>query len=67
MAGIITETPTTVAMVEYCFLFAAFAYLYIGKRNNFNTIKVANAIKMVLIVNKYMAPKKYVKFPFANP
>ncbi|CAI8157928.1 MAG: Uncharacterised protein [Polaribacter sp. SA4-10] len=67
IAGIITEIPITVAIVEYCFLLAAFAYLCIGKRNNLNTKNVANAIKIVLIMNKYIAPKKYVKFPIAKP
>ena len=58
IAGIITAIPTIVAIVEYLFLLATFAYLYIGKPNSFITKNVANAIKIVLIINKYIAPIK---------
>ena len=40
------------------FLLAELIYLTIGNRKYFTITKVAKAIKIVLIVNKNIAPKK---------
>src|SRR5690606_40419071 len=67
MAGMVTTMASTVATREIKRLRLELAYLNIGKRNTLITIKVAMAIKMVFMVNKYMAPPKYSKLPFASP
>ena len=47
--------------------FLEFTYLNIGNRNNFITMKEDSAIKIVFIVNKYIAPPKYIKSPWDKP
>ena len=58
---------TTDANRAIVFRRAEFMYLTIGNRKYFTITNVANAIKMVLMVNKNIAPKKYPKLPVARP
>src|SRR5690606_1380091 len=67
IAGIITTIANKVATLEMSLRFWELAYLSIGNLSTFNTKKVASAIKMALMVKRYIAPRKYSQLAFANP
>src|SRR5690606_21733500 len=58
IAGTMTIIATMVAIRAVRFLRLEFAYLSIGKPKIFTTRKVANTMKIVLMVKRYMAFKK---------
>jgi len=67
MLGIITITAIEEAICAILFLLSELAYFTNGNLKNFETKNVVKAIKIVLIVNKYMAPPKILKSQTAKP